>query len=324
MNHTGVLTVISGIHTGARHLLQTSDVLVLGKDLDCDIIIQDDGVMDSHCLIFFQTGNLIIRALKSEVEIDGKRLNKGKETQLRPGDSVQIGAAKIRFSVLGSAKKPETSTRYPAGIGLERTLKTKGYQLLIAVALLLISTGIVHSGLSETNPSPKTTGHLTQPTPEVIDQQEGKRMARSVKEILRLSGIEAESRYLGHGEVEITGIFTDVDQLNKTIGSRSITEIAGLKRILANNLVPKQERAPLPKLDIQTVVTGYDPYIVTTDGSHHYIGAEFNNSFVLAQIATDEITLKNSVGEEKIIQLSSYHPQHTTKRESTPVKQPYR
>ncbi|PID42782.1 MAG: hypothetical protein CSA52_00970 [Gammaproteobacteria bacterium] len=305
MNHTAVLEVISGLHTGARHPVQANDVLVIGSGMDCDIILQDSGITDAHCIVYFQSGKLMIRPVKSDIEIDGKPLDKGRQSRLKAGDTVQLGESRLCFLIPARLKSRDQVTRHGRWIPLEKSLKTRLYKLLIAIPLLLVSTGIVHSSLSGTQNSVKSDAPPTQPSAEPAAKQQEKRIADNVKEVLRLSGITADSRYLGNGEVEISGHFHDPGQLKKTIGSRSMTEITGLKRILARNLAQKQNKVPLPELAIQTVVTGQDPYIVTTDGSQHYLGAELNDNFVLTRISLNEITLKNRDGEETSIQL---HP----------------
>lgn len=109
-----------------------------------------------------------------------------------------------------------------------------------------------------------------------IDLRSGSNIAQDVVDVLRLSGLPAEGRYLTEGQVEVRGHFGDQAKLQKVIESRAMHEIAGLKKVVTLNTdappAPPSKPVDDTKL-ISEVVGGKDPYIVTKDGSRYYIGA---------------------------------------------------
>src|SRR5579883_403159 len=69
-----------------------------------------------------------------------------------------------------------------------------------------------------------------------VELRSGSSIAHDVVEVLRLSGMRAEGRYLGDGQVEVRGHFGDQARLQKVVESRAMREIGGLKKIATVNL----------------------------------------------------------------------------------------
>lgn len=105
----------------------------------------------------------------------------------------------------------------------------------------------------------------------------GAEVAHDVEEVLRLSGIVAEAQYSGDGSVTVSGHLGDQRTLGEAVESRAMHEIQGLRRVVAYNQdhpgqalsssVPDAKR-------IVSAVAAQDPYIITADGSHYYVGAQ--------------------------------------------------
>lgn len=131
--------------------------------------------------------------------------------------------------------------------------------------------------------------------PARIEVRSGEDIAIDVREVLRLSGMSAESRYLGAGQVEVRGAFGDGQALEALIGSRAMREVGGLKRVVAYNLDRPPEAPPpagsKPK-EVQYLVAGPDPYLVTHDGSRYYLGARLPNGERLIGIEGNDLLLE--------------------------------
>jgi hypothetical protein len=139
----------------------------------------------------------------------------------------------------------------------------------------IIVQGIVPSASSQSELRQAISAHRI---PATVAVRSGDDIASDVREILRLSEIVSESRYLGAGRVEVRGHFGDGRLLQSVIGSRAMREIDGLKQVAVLNLDGARltSEAPLPAADakrITAVVSGRDPYAVTADGSRYYLGA---------------------------------------------------
>lgn len=136
--------------------------------------------------------------------------------------------------------------------------------------------------------------------PAAVDVRVGDEIAEDVREVLRLSGVESQARYLGDGRVEVRGALGDAQALETMVESRAMNDIAGLRQVIAHNLdrAPKPPAAPEPTDDKQVlyVVAGADPYVVTRDGSRYYRGAELPSGDRLTAIAPDALTLSDDQG----------------------------
>ena len=70
---------------------------VLGKNLDCDICLDDSLVSDEHAIILRTDDGFLIEDLNSRngLALNGKEVHQQK---LRAGDVIEIGNFRIRFS----------------------------------------------------------------------------------------------------------------------------------------------------------------------------------------------------------------------------------
>ncbi len=121
-----------------------------------------------------------------------------------------------------------------------------------------------------------------------IDLRSGSSIAHDVVDVLRLSGIPAEGRYLNDGQVEVRGHFGDQAKLQKVVESRAMREVGGLKKVVTVNLDAPPPAPPSKPADdgkqISDVVDGNDPYVVTRDGSRYYVGAKLPGGGTLQAI----------------------------------------
>lgn len=124
--------------------------------------------------------------------------------------------------------------------------------------------------------------------PHVLEIRTGDNIASDVAEVLRLSGIAADTRYVGAGRVDISGDFGDGEALREVLASRAMLDIGGLKDVgIANSTEPA---AVLPEpLPLLRIVKGADPHLVTEDGSRYYIGAALPGGETLYEIDEDQV-----------------------------------
>lgn len=124
--------------------------------------------------------------------------------------------------------------------------------------------------------------------PHLLEIRTGDNIASDVAEVLRLSGIAAETRYVGAGRVDISGGFGDGEALREVLASRAMLDIGGLKDVgIANSTEPA---AVLPEpLPLLRIVKGSDPHLVTEDGSRYYIGAALPGGETLYEIDDDQV-----------------------------------
>jgi len=123
--------------------------------------------------------------------------------------------------------------------------------------------------------------------PAEVDVRTGTDIAEDVREVLRLSGVDSQTRYLDNGRVEAKARFGDQQRLSQLIQSRAMSEVDGLRQVVAHNVdaapVPEPEPIGAPKA-VKFVVAGNDPYVVTRDGSRYYPGARLPNGEELVTV----------------------------------------
>ncbi len=125
-----------------------------------------------------------------------------------------------------------------------------------------------------------------------LEVRVGEDIAGDVREVLRMSGVGAQTSYLGDGRVEVRGQFADESAVAEIIDSRAVRDISSLTKVLLVNLVDDEEvvQSELPPgKKIVSVVRGDDPYVITADGSRYYVGAQLPGGGRLHEISDQEI-----------------------------------
>lgn len=121
----------------------------------------------------------------------------------------------------------------------------------------------------------------------------GDDIANDVREVLRLSGLNAQTSYLGDGRVQVEGVFPDEDALEQAATSRAMAEISGLTEVLTHNHAtrPRAKASTPDAKKVVATVEGKDPYLITRDGSRYYIGATLPDGGTLEAIEGDRIVV---------------------------------
>src|SRR5690606_9628638 len=115
-----------------------------------------------------------------------------------------------------------------------------------------------------------------------LDLRSGDKIAADVSEVLRTQSLNAKTRYLGNGVVEVSGSFEDTEALAKAARSRAMSEVPGVKRVYVKNYVPDEgdgrvartggKAAPVEPTRIVKVVRGKDDHLVAMDGTEDRTG----------------------------------------------------
>jgi pSer/pThr/pTyr-binding forkhead associated (FHA) protein len=90
------LTIQNGCFAGLVILLDRARML-LGRDVDCDICLDDSLVSDEHAAISRNGGEFVLEDLNSRngTSVNGERINRRK---LRSGETISIGNFRLKFS----------------------------------------------------------------------------------------------------------------------------------------------------------------------------------------------------------------------------------
>ena len=119
--------IVSGKMAGAEKVARHFPFRI-GRSPSADLRVEDDGVWDEHLQLAFDSANGFVLTSNPNAlaSINGQRF---REAVLRNGDSIEIGALKIRFW-LGETR--QYSLRF------REWLTWIGFAVLIAVQLYLI------------------------------------------------------------------------------------------------------------------------------------------------------------------------------------------
>lgn len=111
----------------------------------------------------------------------------------------------------------------------------------------------------------------------------GEDIASDVQEVLRSQGLNARTRYLGNGDVEVSGSFEDEEALRTAAYSRAMRDVVGINRVLPVNTTPRaadagpaqaQAAKPQARIRIAAIVRGKEPHVLDGDGNKYPVGAD--------------------------------------------------
>lgn len=305
-NRPVTLRFISGLHAGAAHNIHDGEWLLLGAAEDCDLLLGDLGIAAYHCLIGVMQSRLCIRSLEAEVQWNDINIPAGNVRTVSPLGELKMGETQIQFSsqIKRRALLPPVLRHY-VWVALSLLLSTSATYVM---AVSLFGSEVSDHASADLKNIDLHTEDLQKK--EKAAQEEGRRMAASLRDIMRLSGIEAETRFQEDGTVDVIGYFGDGKSVANAVQSRAVREIRGLKRVqVVNKSIVEDVRVPdaplnMPASDTKMVkiIFGSDPYLVVTDGSRYYPGARLPNGYSLVSILDKEAVLvETESGEETLM-----------------------
>ncbi|KVD55007.1 phosphopeptide-binding protein [Burkholderia ubonensis] len=96
------VAVLTGLHAGARILLDGRSHTVIGRDLACDLTLRDVTVSARHLMLVALDGKIKAVALEGEIEVNGLPVPDGKERVLRRGERIKLGDVSIGLGEPGA------------------------------------------------------------------------------------------------------------------------------------------------------------------------------------------------------------------------------
>jgi len=150
-----------------------------------------------------------------------------------------------------------------------------------------------------------------------LDLRTGEDIANDVRDILRAQGFATRTRYLGRGDVEVSGNFEDGGALEKAVKSRAMVEVAGVRRVIPRNYEPidpfqvvaqptaeQKLAAQMATVSLVSVVRGKEPHVLGSDGTKFGIGAKLPDGSTLIGIGTEYATALDGAGQLQRVQLA--------------------
>jgi Inner membrane component of T3SS, cytoplasmic domain len=305
--HSLALRVVKGIHSGALIPLASIDTLLIGASDDCDVILSDAGVAKHHCILCVRGDVMTVRAVDTNLMVEGKSQEPGIGVALPHGASVELGGAEFEVAAHSceaeAAEGARLDRRRPHGARMRDLFHRSRW----AIGLVLFAAVAFELQPMELNAGPysarsEATTAVVKSVVAADTRKSDDTAARDVAEVLRLSGISGQTVYEGNGTVTVRGHLGDPTNVASIVQSRAMHEIAGLKQVRVLNL-DQEEPAPAPAAPVNATgdqtriilaIGGNDPCVVTADGKRYYLGATLPQGGRLRGVQDGEVLLERS------------------------------
>lgn len=143
-----------------------------------------------------------------------------------------------------------------------------------------------------------------------LDLRTGDDIAADVREVLRSQGLSTQTRYLGNGDVEVSGRFADEEQFKRAVASRAMQDVNGVRRVIPRNLdeshvaagpavaAPEEPKKAVPAepTRIVKIVRGDSPHVVDVNGVQYAVGDTLPDGRDLIAIGDKVWTLNKLTG----------------------------
>lgn len=107
------LSVVGGLHVGAKLSLVDMPICVIGSGPHCDVILRDNAVALEHLTVITRADGSIVRALGGPFMADGRVVSQGETIAIADGMSIELGAARIQFGLGAIARESRARSELP-------------------------------------------------------------------------------------------------------------------------------------------------------------------------------------------------------------------
>lgn len=301
------LFIESGLHAGTVQRLAPG-IYTLGSELEADIILSDNDIKAVHLLVELDRRGMRLEPLQGSIAINGESvsLEPGDERHLTSPASFAIGGTTIKITAPKDAVQARRRMRaavVAAGIAV---LAVLGFQVFgssqsadgPALALMQKPASEADGSINDA-PSHRNADTTPEEMAETQGPDESTRTAPDVsldqaaaalRERLAaddLTDIEvrtADDRIMVRGEAEPARM-GDWQSIRIWFDGAF-----GQDLLLVANVEPAEKATP-PKLAIEAVWAGDDPYLVA-GGRRFFVGAHIGDGWTIGRIGSDEITFK--------------------------------
>lgn len=151
------LSIVAGMHAGARLSLGDTPICVIGSAPHCDVILRDPSIAAEHLTVISRSNGAVVRALGGPFMVDGRVFAQGDALAVSDGMSLDLGEAKLVLSLgprgntgdvdmgLGSRKQGEAGARANLGeeSSVQHAARTEPRKSTRTAIIALVSTGVL-------------------------------------------------------------------------------------------------------------------------------------------------------------------------------------
>jgi type III secretion protein D len=366
------LSVLGGMHTGARLSLVGMPICVIGSAPHCDVILRDAAIAAEHLMVISRPSGAIVRALGGPFMVDGVVVKQGETRDVSSGMQLDLGGARLALSIAMQAEedvldRPQaqeqvraanqrddvtaSAHRFAAHVSHRLTARNATTALVSAGVLLMTAAAAISAAdkvrvsfkekvtlveqalnvpqlagvtVKDKDGVINVSGFVTAPADRKIlqdrlaphmaqmaisnDVETGADIASRAKDLFRISGVAAATRYVQHGKLVAEVKSDDLqsatlarDTVMKDLQMVRSIEIVALPNTLAqvtpNCVNPTANR---DALRLQYVVSNEPAYLKTADGTKYYVDGQLPTGHIVKQI-TDEKIFLDCGGVESVI-----------------------
>lgn len=272
------LLIEGGLHQGARLSLDSGSYRV-GSAADCDIILRDDGVAPQHATLRIVDGEMRLEAVGAAIALDLQRrriLPAGSGVKPILPATIWIGQARLKLT---------SGVKTKGGRG--------GWMMALAISGVVAVTGLIAAYAMASRPSPASfvvmDRSAASTTVARIAMDQAPMAAEELRRMLAASGLSgivvtaSGERVLASGTVEAS-------QAQGWAAAQQAFDAAHGGRIQLGSEVRVAQREYGPKVTLQAVWLGENPYVLTADGGRYHQGAFLDNGWTIRSISTDGVT----------------------------------
>ncbi|BAW00294.1 FHA domain-containing protein [Lysobacter enzymogenes] len=142
-----------------------------------------------------------------------------------------------------------------------------------------------------------------------LELRTGDDIAGDVREVLRSQGLTTQTRYLGDGDVEVSGHFADPSLFSRAIASRAMQDVAGVRRVIKRDLdaspvaagpavaAPEEPKKTLPTepTRIVKILRDEKPRLVDVDGNEYLDGDVLPDGRTVSGIGSKKVWAFNKL-----------------------------
>lgn len=265
-----------GLHEGARLSLDAGSYRI-GSAADCDIILHDDGVATRHALLRVVEGEIHLEAVGGSVALDPERrrvLPAGSGVKPALPATIWIGQARLRLTGRAAARS-----------GMRGTAIAASGLLAVAGAL------VVHAMTSPPAAMPMVAAQSGGSSALVAPASGGQvsEAAAQLRRRLASSGLTGVAVTASGERVLATGTIEPAQQQAWSAAQQAFDAAHG-GRLQLGSEVRVAQREDGPKVSLQAVWLGEQPYVLTADGGRHHQGAFLDNGWTIRSITKEGIT----------------------------------
>jgi len=288
---TPVLSITHGLHQGVCLALDKS-VYIIGSAASADLLLSDSGIAERHMALRFANGQVAVEALGADVSVFSQdareiRIPAGRGHRARLPLDIRLGSARLTLtSDSDPLGKPPADQVAP--------IWQRKPRWIVALVLMFLCVGAF---AFRAEPLPALSLPAPVATPVVDERAQTVGQARLWLEAqLRAANLDRIKVNEIDGQLNVAGSFDPAQKARWTQVQQAFDGRFGQQVVLHPGVVAGAEVAK-PRVRLQAVWFGPNPYVINDSGKRLYPGAALADNWTLQSIENNQVILAR--GEER-------------------------